>query len=172
MIEPSWTNRYITFSREPSITVRMSYVQLVNIWIARIYLCCSQERPVGSACFAIFISYPSTPRSSIRETDGIRLQFFNRCPCTREVIIVSTINATMLNGSTIVAITTISAIKPYLEDIAIASQQVFQLRMIILYIRSRTIVGTVSVPRRKIDTKLQTILSASRSQFTHHIAIV
>ena len=134
VIEPSWTDRHVTFGSYPSITVGMSHIQFIHVRIARIHVRTTQERPVGSTSYATLIAHPAAARASIREANGIRLQLLHHRPCLGEIVVVATVYVSALAGPTIVAITTIGTIEPNLEEIAIAREKVLQLSVIILHV--------------------------------------
>ena len=104
MIEPSRAYRHIAFGWQPSVSICMTYEKFVSIGIAGIYLCTTQERPVGGAHMSTLIAHPSATRSSIGETNGIGLQLIHHRPSFREVIVVPAVDIAFLFSSSIITI--------------------------------------------------------------------
>ena len=169
MIEPSRTDGNITFRCYPLITVGMPILQFSIFGISRIYLACPKERPVGSSGKSTLISYPTAPRSAIREDHRLRLQFINHLVSTRIIIVRFTVDGTYIFCSSVPTVASIGSIEPDFKDVSIISEQFIQLLIEIIHILRRTIICLMPVPWRKINGKLDTVLLAGIRKFAYNI---
>src|SRR6185312_5212792 len=65
-----------------------------------------------------------------------------------------------------------SAIEPELDQVAVISSQLLQLRKVVFVVSGRILIfRLVPVPRRKIDAKFQSELSRCVKNLPHHIAM-
>ena len=146
MVEPSRADRNVALSGNPGIAIGMAILQLPVVRIARIYFIFPQERPVGSACIAIFIAYPAAARTSVGEDDSLRLIFLQHAVSTREIIVSTAVYGACFAGSSIVAVTSIGTVKPYFKDIAILCEQFLKLSVEIFPIKVGAIESLMTVP--------------------------
>ena len=134
MIEPSRTNGYVTFGSHPLVTICMAILQFTVLSITREYFACTKERPVSCTSKTIFITYPTTAWTTIREDNSLWLQFIQHFINLRIIIIILTVNGTRILSATIPTVTTIGSIKPYFKYLTVASHQFTKLFMEVIYI--------------------------------------
>ena len=169
MIEPAGTDAGIGFAGTPHVAILHTIVQhLIRCWSSAWH-----QAPVGFAHIASFSSYPAQVGTvaAIVPDKRMGLQFANQSEGLCPTVIGLAVDATRLVGTAIPSVASIGAIKPHFEDIAILGEQFAQLIAEIGDIFGRTILGMVSVPRREIETELQSLFAAGFCQFTHHVAI-
>ena len=146
VIEPSRTNRHVTLRRNPLISISMPVLQFSVVWITGIDFSCPQERPVCNTGKAIFISYPTASRTSIREYNSLWLKLIEHFINLREVIVVFPVDCTRFFGSSIPSVSSIGSIKPNFENFTIICHQIPELCMKIVYIRWTGIISSVPIP--------------------------
>ena len=149
----------------------MPVLQLQVPVIAGIDLSLAQKRPVGSTGKAPFVAHPTASGTSVGENHRLRLDAVQHLINTRVIIIVPAVYGTCFLGASIPAVTAIGAVKPDFEHFTVIGQQVTQLRIEIIQIFRRTVIGLMPVPRRKIDGELQPVFPAGVRKFAYDIAL-
>ena len=170
--EPTRSDRNVTFGRNPGISVFVAGAQFLIGRIARIDLTAPQEGPVGLGGDTSFVSHPAATGTAVGENQRTGCPFIDYLMDGREIIIGPPVNGPPLRGAAIPAISPVGAIQPNFGHRRIIRQQFAQLIFIILHIFGRSVTRLMPVPRGKIDTELQAIFLAGRSQFADHIAFV
>ena len=163
VIEPTRTDGYIALGRNPAVAVRMTCCQLFALVITRIDYILAQERPIGSACLAPLVAYPTAPWTSIAEDDGLWLMLLYDGVNLGVVVIVAMVNLALLPGPSVVAVATIGTVQPHLEERTVLRNQLRQLLVVVIHIGLTSVFSMVSVPRRQIDAHLQAVFVASLS---------
>ena len=171
MIEPTRTDRYVTFGSYPLITIGMTVLQFTILGITREYFASTKERPVGCSRKTSLITYPTTTRATIRKDNRLRLKFIQYFINLRIVVVVLTVDGTSILGTSIPTVTTIGTVEPYFEHFSIVGHQLTKLLVEIVHIFRCSIIGLVSVPRRKINGKLDAIFLTCSSQFAHNVTL-
>ena len=134
MIEPSRTDRHVTLSSYPLVTISMTVLQLTIFSITWEHFASTEERPVCSTSKTVFVTYPTATRTTVREDNSLRLEFIQHFINLRIVIVVLAVDSTAILSTTVPTVTTIRTIEPYFEHFTIASHQLTKLLMEVLYI--------------------------------------
>ena len=122
VIEPSRTDRNVTFGSYPLVTVGMTVLQFAIVRITRIDLSGTKERPVGRSCKSFLIAYPTTTRPTIREDNRLWLQFVNHLVSSRIIIISFAVDSTAVFCTAIPAIAAISTVEPDFKNVTVVGQ--------------------------------------------------
>ena len=88
-----------------------------------------------------------------------------------KVIIGAPVDGSLLPCPAIPSVTTVGPIEPHLEDITIASEQLFELMDVVFHIKGSAVERLMAVPRRQIHTHLQSLFTAGLCQFAQHIPL-
>ena len=149
----------------------MTRLQFLVLRITGIDLLDAQEGPVRGVGKAFLIAHPSATGTAVREDDGIRLQAVHDAPCLGIIVIGTAVNLTLLVRTAIPSVATVGTVEPHLEHVAILGHQLLELLVVVSDILGRAVAGLMSVPRREIDAKTDTVLLTGIRQFAHHIAL-
>ena len=170
VIEPSRTYGHVTLGCRPLVAIGIAKLQFGIVGIARIDRVLWNERPVGFASKALLVAHPSASRSTVAEHHRLWLQAIENLVDARIVVIVLSVDGAFVPRAAIIAVATVGTVEPHLKHGAIVGEQVTQLRVEIVDIRWRAIVGARAVPWREIDRKLQSVLLTSLRQFLHDVS--
>ena len=171
VVEPSRTDRHIALCGHPLVAIGVAILQLPVFLITRIHLVFPQESPVGGTGVAVFVAHPSASGASVGEDDGLWLVLVDSLPCPGIVIVGAAVDSTRLAGTTVVAVSTVGTVEPYLEDVAILCQEFVELCMEILTVQRCAVKSLMAVPGRQVDTEFESVFLAGCRQFTHDIAL-
>ena len=169
VVEPAWTNAGVRLARTPHIALFYAIVQ----HLIRHLTIVVKQTPVGFAHITSFRSYPTQVASiaTIVPDKTFGLQLANHLVGLRPLVVGGTINLARLVSTSIPAIASIGTIEPHFEDITIVRQQLAQLVAEVGDVFWSSIFRMVTIPRRKVDSKLETFLATSLSEFAHHITL-
>src|SRR5262249_54035555 len=120
---------------------------------------------------AALVTDPANIGTSVAEETSTGLQFTHQLPGAGPIVISFAIDPAGFSRTTIESIATIGPIKEYFENWPVVGQQFFQLIAKISDVGRATVVTSISVPRRKIDAEVQSILSTSSAELLHQIAL-
>ena len=171
VVEPARAYRRVALRGHPRVAVLMTILQFLVALVAWIDLLGTQEGPVGGVGIAPFVAHPAASRSAIAEDDGLRLQFVDRLPRPREIIIGAAVYLSRFLGTAIPAVATIGSVEPHLEHLAILRQQFAQLGIKVFHVERRAVESLMAVPRREVQAQLQPVLAAGGSKLAHHVAL-
>ena len=168
VVEPAWSDTCIRLTRHPRVTILQTVVQHGPRHLTVVV----QQTPVCLANIACLRTYPAqvTTVTAIVPDDSLGLQFTNHAKRLGPLVIRLPVDASRLVCAAIPSVATVGAIEPYLENIAIISQQLTQLVTEIGHIFGFAIVFMISIPRRKVNCKLQPLLTAGVCQLLHHVS--
>ena len=132
-----------------------------------------QQAPVRLAHIARFGTYPPQVASvaAVIPDKAIGLQLPDHLVGFRPLVIGGPVDLARLVGAAIPAIASIGSVEPYLEDLAVICQQLAQLVAEILDVGRTSVCWVIPVPRRKIDSELQPLLTTGISQLANHVAL-
>ena len=116
MIIPPRTNRNIRLCRNPMRSVFLPFSILVKTWHSSIYTVSEYGGPSSIVSIASFISYPTNIRSCITKNNGLRLQFTYKIYGLWPIVICSFFYSAFFISSSIISISSISAIKPNFKN--------------------------------------------------------
>src|SRR5215510_4734171 len=132
-------------------------VEALLVCSARCEVFSIQSRPTGLACNPPFVSDPPDVGTCIAEDACFRLQLSDDLKRSLPVVVGLSINASCLTRSALEAVAAICAVKKHFEDRTVSGQQLAKLIAKVVDVLAPSVVFAVAIPRREIDSKLQSV---------------
>ncbi len=167
MIEPSRTDRYVAFSRQPLVPVFHPPLVLciMRLLVQRI------GRPVCFTGPTGFVADPADIGNRSAEDHRFRMFRFDHFAGSLVAVIGFRIDRTCFIRPTVPTISSVRPVKPELEQRTVVGDQFVDLLMIGLLVSFPPIFGIMAIPGREVKPELQAMLLTGIGQFPHHVAL-
>ena len=166
MIEPARTDGYIAFAAQPLLAIFQSPLALTVMYAVFF----GKHTPLCITCPAFFVPDPADSRFGSAEDHDWRIVFFDGVDGLFVFIITVRVDRTCFIGTAVPAVTSVCAVEPVFEQRAIVAHQFMQLGMKLLYVSRLSVIFTVAIPGRKIDSEFQSVFMAGIGKLFHHIS--
>ena len=168
VVEPARADAGVRLTRAPDVAVLHAVMQHGVVGLAF----AGHRAPVGLAHITRFGAHPAEVGTVrvVAPDHAVGLELADK-PVGLRPLVVGLLDPARLVGAAVPAVAAIGSVEPDLEDVPVVREQFPQLVAEVRDVLRPAVLRIIAVPRREVNSELESFLAARVGQFTDHVAL-